>query len=248
MKRFALLLCLTFAAAMATDSLMTGLMGSWAFDGNGTDASGNGNTAVLTGAGVTYGTGKFGQCLLFAGTAHESVDCGNSTTLNAPNGMTVCFWMTIDTTGGFDPGSNPSRIIDKFASPCIYFGPSCHIYDGNGDDLNGDNPPVDPIAGALHHYAIVFDTTKDKIYAYQDTVLYDSGTLATGPLVTEPTAHLSVGNRLSDAARMWKGKIDALHIWGRPISYFAIRQDYHGWAPGGGGTTSTSGIWLPFMD
>jgi hypothetical protein len=243
MKYLALLSCL---ATLALANLNTGLMGSWAFDGNGTDGSTNGNNATVTGSGISYVTGHRGQCVKLTGVVNESIDCGNSSTLNAPNGFTCAFWCTIDTTGGFDPGAQYSRVIDKFEAPCIYFAPTLHIYYGDGDVLGDYNPPSDPIDGAWHHWIVMMDTTKKKAYAYQDKVLYDSATI-TAPLPTS-TTHLGIGNRLSDAARFWKGKIDDVQMWSRVLTSAERDTVYAGWTPGsgGGGTTSTSAF-MPFF-
>ncbi len=45
---------------------------AWGFDGDGTDATGGGQTAVL-GTGLTYTTGKYGQAVLYNGTAAVTV-------------------------------------------------------------------------------------------------------------------------------------------------------------------------------
>jgi hypothetical protein len=73
------------STTQTTDSLKTGLVGHWTFDGkhmSGThayDASGNGNRGTLTG-GPVRGIGKIGQGLSFDG-SNDTIEAGNGSSL-----------------------------------------------------------------------------------------------------------------------------------------------------------------------
>lgn len=62
--------CIAMRPSDAEGGLLTGLVGHWAFDGNGTDSSGNGRDLTIQG-GAGFAPGKFGQALQLDGTVAE---------------------------------------------------------------------------------------------------------------------------------------------------------------------------------
>lgn len=88
------------------------LVASWGFDGNGTDDSGNGNDATL-GSGLTYTSGKYGQSLVFNGTAAATVADSLS--------QYLCTGWTI--SGSVFPTSAPSGFLGLVTKDYTNAGP-----------------------------------------------------------------------------------------------------------------------------
>jgi len=87
----------------------SGLVGYWRFEeGVGTtvkDSSGYGNNGILENSdGDEWVEGRFGQALEFDG-SDDYVDCGNDSSLNTPDAITIEAWIK--------PFANNKRIVSK---------------------------------------------------------------------------------------------------------------------------------------
>nr|MBC8217270.1 hypothetical protein [Planctomycetota bacterium] len=89
--------------------LTEGLVGYWPLDGNGDDASGNGNHGVVTGN-VTPTTDRFGNqdsAMSFPGNTSAYIDLGQPPSLLIKGAMSVTAWVRAETL------SQTGRIIAK---------------------------------------------------------------------------------------------------------------------------------------
>lgn len=104
------------------------LVGAWGFEGNGTDSSGNGNTAFLQGT-ATYtavGLGKFGQGIDLDGVAGYAL-VSDSNSLDVAQSVTMTAWVF------------PTTVRNAWTSIMAKQVYVPQLYAGNGDGYCGVN-------------------------------------------------------------------------------------------------------------
>ena len=107
-----LLVLLTLGASWASADIKTGLVGHWPFDGDATDASGNGNHGTLSGE-AALAPDRFGTpdaAMFFTGDQEDYVDVGDAPEFQITGEMTLAAWVYLN-----DWNVNNGRIVAKQA-------------------------------------------------------------------------------------------------------------------------------------
>jgi Concanavalin A-like lectin/glucanases superfamily len=161
-------------------SVPNALVASYGFEGNGTDSTLNGHTAVL-GTGWSYTTGKYGQGAISTGASGITV--ADADALDMCGGFTYEGWINIPNTSGeyaFIAKNPGSSFI--FASLSGYCGAG-HIVGGYGA-ITGNaiacygSAPI--TTGSLQHLAVTYDASLSnnnvKVYLNGSVVTTVDGT------------------------------------------------------------------------
>lgn len=191
------------------------------FEGNGNDESGNGNN--LSAAGVTYNTGKYGQCATFSGSTSSRFT--NTSFVIGNYSRTISFWYKNTNNddiavglGGPSLGTGDNfAIAPRSASISIYgrAGPG-----DAGIPLSGITG--NPTDGNWHHIVVTFDHTNQQLRAAYDGE-FKGNTYGNH---NYPTANgLYVGG-WGNADRMMDGSIDQLRIFNRVLNPAEVQQLY----------------------
>jgi N-acetylneuraminic acid mutarotase len=211
-----------------------GLVGYWPFDGNGSDASGNGRDLNLFG-GVGFASGLFGQAL----DLHHDPDQYAARPVDdddfdfGDRDFSLQVWVNFnDTSGEQEP-------LEKFAGQT---GPGWTVIKlGDGTLIftahpNGVTSPPQPIpTQAWHHLFFRRQGTNWE--------LFFNGRRIAQAIIAVPVPDtdfpLLIGKRNSADGRNFAidGRIDEVAIWNRPLSDSEIAQLYNGGvgSPAGGG-------------
>ncbi len=212
-----------------------GLVAFYPLDGNGADASGNGNNGTVTGAVAATGhTGQASTALSFSGTAHVTVP-SNPILKGLTTDITMVFWVRKSTTQ-IGTGVIPiSRRISGdtihfelysqaggFAFQCCSSGGSTTgtFYAPSGTGLNTLND------GQWHRVAVTrrFGSL-GFTQLYLDGALiqgsYTSGSAtAVAPVVDAP---LLIGQQASSAPGQFTGYLDDIYIFNRILTQAEIQ-------------------------
>lgn len=231
------------SATNSTNSLASGLVGHWTFDGNkttwtsstagtATDSSGSGNTGTLANMSqtVTPTDGVIGQALDFDGT-NDNVNLGSSLTqVNGQSALTISGWVRLDlslTAGGalFDKRESTSSWINFqfYTDGRIYLIPgsfSAYGYMTNSSsNLN-----------RWANYVMVFDGTlsgNNKLKFYIDGTEQSLTYVGTLPTTTaSPTATSYIGYD-SQNTKFLNGGVDDVRIYSRALSTTEITRLYN---------------------
>jgi len=200
----------------------TGLVGYWKFDeGSGSiayDSSGNNNNGTIHGANWT--TGKIGNALHFDGD-NNYVDCGNDTSLNITNAITIAMW--IKTTQ-----NDQGWMIAKYGFDNIGGYGLC-IHDGKlqfttkvgdtWDDYQSDQSIND---GVWHHVAGVFNGSTKVLYIDGNL---DKSKPYSGSLVPNSDP-LFIGKSTTEWPNPFSGSIDEGYIYKRGLTPEEIQELY----------------------
>lgn len=210
------------------NSLLNGLVSYYPFCGNANDESGNGNNGTVSGA--TLSTDRFGNP-----NAAYSFNGVNSYIFTLRGGpasalsRTVSLWMKTDTRDlsvAFDYGASGASYQLILNSNCKGIG----IDVGSGTVSKGDSNVLD---NNWHHVVYVYDslagTTISDIKLYIDGVLHPNVLCyAINPAAqvnTGRTEPFNIGRAISNT-RYYKGKLDDIIIWDRPLNQEEINSLY----------------------
>ena len=214
-------------------------VGLWHFDDDATsetahDSSVYGNDGELGGEDHTVGAlptwyqwGVFGKCLSFDGT-NDYVDCGNKTSLNITDAITIEAWVkrgSIDSVQTIVMKRAPTGDMYYFlrfmVDNTINFG----SYDGSYYQVFSISTITS--TSEWYHLAGVFTGTHYQIYinGALDNSVADSTKLASG------TGKLSIGRKGETAANYFNGLIDEVGIYPRAKTADEIKIDARGWSP-----------------
>ena len=208
-----------------------GRVALWSGEGNGCDSVG-GHEAVVS-PGITYVSGKVGQCFNFDGQANRIV-VPDAPELNfgANQDFSIDGWIS-PLMPPPDPTTGVMSFIDKRYSPnsrvcqgyafglvngILFFLMSDSIASGgvawssSGPDLRDGN---------MHHVAVTVvrnSTTGGHLYIDGQVVLEFNPTSEPGNLTPTPAQPLRIGNHASDYYSYFKGKIDEVAIYNRALS------------------------------
>lgn len=213
------------------DTLKTGLVGWWTFDGanlknNATDSSGLGNHGYLTGFGATstaVTTGKIGQGLKFDG-VNDYVDAGSGASLNLTSNFTISVWIYPIFSGAAsneyvlakrsDVG-NGFNILTNLVSPVV------QIVDGAGTIIGSD---VRMDYRKWQHVVIIVDNLGTHFTVYKNGVA--SYPISMTPFANIPTQKLFIGSR-NGGVLPFLGSLDDVRIYNRALSASEIKQLYN---------------------
>jgi len=209
-------------AKSPVNSLTTGLVGYWTFDGADVDAtkvydkSGQNNTGTRAG-GVAMSFGKIGQAGKFDG-GDDYVNCGSNASLSMTQAVTVSAW--------FKPAagvSNARGVINGGTSIDGY-----SLYAGGGANqyifmVNNQYSPIVTIPNNQWTHLIgTYD--KQSIKIYKDGVLQGTPTSYTADIIA-PTQPCLIGRDIS-GSYPYNGSIDDVRVYSRALSAQEVWQLY----------------------
>jgi hypothetical protein len=208
-----------------------GLIGYWPFNGNANDESGNGNHGIVDGASITVDRcGKFNQAYLFNGVSSKITIKDNP--ILRPTSFTCAAWVYLE------DDNNLNQILSKNAGDDNFESVDMVIHNGNGYNLlcNIGGPdyygtwlttPNKVQLNNWHLMTFIFDDLKDSIYSYIDEKLVAQSFETKS--VTYDTLPWSIGSHRENGQWSWhfKGKIDDITIWNRPLTSSEISQVYN---------------------
>lgn len=211
-------------------SLTSGLLGYWQFNGNGFDASGNGNNVSLFGGAGYTGAGLFGQALNLDGVqgsyAQQPI---NNTAFDLGSGdFTIQVWANLNSLSNVS-GLNPV-LIEKFSGAS---GPGWVFYVQQGSTIefysNGSlllNPYESITLHVWHNYLV-------QRIGNTLNLFFDGSLVATtsfsGSLGASPNP-LLIGAQNAEDGRNFTldGSIDETAVWNRALSATEIASLWNG--------------------
>jgi len=230
------------SATPMVDTLSSGLVAYYPFNGNANDVSGNGNNGVVSGATLTADRfGNANNAYYFDGISSQ-ISIADNATLNPTNAMTATLWFKAD---GAIPNPTWRPLLQKvnWVSGEDYRGYNIRF------DHNSTGCPVQQYFINVHfdvqnirqqfNQCIDFSTLSTwnfitSVYDGNNVSLYLNGVLqgstpATGP-ITPSTSNLYIGygNFGTGVYQYVKGVIDDVHIYNRALSTNEIVQLYYG--------------------
>ena len=206
-----------------------GLVGWWPFNGNASDASGNGNNGGVSGASLAVD--RFGQqasAYAFNG-LNNYITVSNSSNLN-PSQITVSVWV-------YPTSFGPSEqyIINKSFDPQPRHWSIRIMASGRLNvetKVNGiyreywSNDTLD--LNTWNHIVLVFDGNQTTLFRNTNNVLVGND----GGALDVSTHNLSVGyfphSSMPPYGYFWNGRIDDIGIWNRALSAQEISTLFSG--------------------
>lgn len=214
---FSAVLLTLVCAQVAKADVLDGLLGWWPFDGDGTDASGNGFDLNLVGK-PGFGPGRFGQALSLTGDVSQyAVRPGDDAAFNfGSSDLTVQIW------ANFNSHSREQTLIEKFSGCC---GPPGWTFTTRNDlqfwPLITSGAVSYP-TNEWHQY--VARRSGDSVDLFIDGTNVVTGSFFRD-LIDSPNP-LLIGKRNSDDGRGFPvdGLLDDAAIWSRALSDDEIRS------------------------
>lgn len=218
------------------DSLTSGLVGWWTFDGPDTltniaDKSGQGNNGSLShaGSGTTTAPGPIGQALSFDGTN----DFASTTNTNFPDtsssDYTVAVWVKPSSIPG---GSNPRIFVyatDATNGIKLAFGgANCtanFIFEPKKAGINygGCGTTTTFSVNTWYHLVGVFKSSTNTVTFYVNNAVQTTSAFAGGLPSTTGVGYIGVSN----AASFFPGSLDDLRLYNRALSAAEVLQLYN---------------------
>ncbi|MBL7188618.1 MAG: LamG domain-containing protein [Phycisphaerae bacterium] len=201
--------------------LTEGLVGYWPLDGNGDDASGNGNHGVVTGN-VTPTTDRFGNqdsAMSFPGNTSAYIDLGQPPSLLIKGAMSVTAWVraeTLSQTGRIIAKQGPASArswglnleVDGYARFDIGVNPT--------DRFRADSEPLTFGSNEWFHLAGVFRPGESvDLYVNGELVKSEATSLTTQWI--ENNLSINIGRR-PQPGTPWNGDIDEVRMYNRSLS------------------------------
>lgn len=196
---------------------------------NLTDSSGNGNTLIDVG-GVTFSSGKIGNCAVFDGT--DKVLKNESISLAGSPELTLSFW--IRTSNFTQPDANLVGIWGNSNGADTQF----EAWYGGDSSVNFliqtpgvmQAPPSNAsIAdGSWHHCVLIFKDG-NKVYGIYDGVKTGINNFST-TTISYNSAYFGIGRTSQSAwsgANHFDGEIDAVGVWNRALSDAEVAELYN---------------------
>ncbi len=234
----AALLILELAVGSASADVATGLVGHWPFDGDVTDASGNGNDGTISGN-AALASDRFGTpngAMFFSGESDSYVDVGDPPEFQISGAMTLTAWVFLN-----GANVNNSRIVAKQA------GGGSRSWNLNTEAAAGGvaNPATFQISETGAAIVTLVDTQPlptDQwvhmagVYRPGEAMeLYVDGQLHARNTSGIPASQFSdngmpvlIGSRSGCGNCGWDGNIDDVRIYARALSAGEIRDVVRG--------------------
>jgi hypothetical protein len=229
-------------STISNDSLKTGLVGHWTFDGKDMlatttvigDASGNGSKGIAQN-GARPVLGRLGQAFSFDG-SNDYINLGNPSSLQLTGAMTVSAWVYDDksptqlTYGRVISkfGSSPQRgwELNKDYSPLSYF----FAISSNGTTMFNVSYPVQPDdSHKWIHWVGVYEPGV-ALRLYKNGTLVNSNTTSIPASQFNSSQNVNIGRwptAGADTNGYWLGKIDDVRIYNRALSPDEIKRLYN---------------------
>ena len=211
------------------DPLEKGLIAYYPFEGDATDATGNGHDGTEHN-GVTYSTGALGQAASFDG-ANDYVNVPHDTALDLPNIGTVSAWFKMTHKNG-DPNN---AIVGKYRSDTtedgyIIYADQTANYDqvrifAKDNNNNTSKPPylTDYVLGEWMHAVLVYEGNYVK--SYINGQYYGSGAvISPSPGNPRPLLVGAGMNNYNQIYNFFSGNIDEVRIYDRALSGAEIKD------------------------
>ena len=209
-----------------------GLLAHYKLDGNGEDASGNGQGGVANG-GLTWGLDRFGNCqgAAWLDGTNDFISVGVSAGLSAPTAaMTVAAWVL-----GPDSIPKVESIISNGTLLLVQYrfliGSAKELWfsaNTGGSAIEQGTPLNLFQPNQWNHYAVVYDGTSLK--AYVNGNLAKQG-LASGIITPVPGAVFEIGRDIHSQTEYLRGALDDIRVYDRALTdtevfdLFAIADD-----------------------
>ncbi len=216
--------------AIPEDTMTRGLVGYWSFDeGDGTvarDASGNNNHGTLTN-GPQWTKGKNGTALQFDG-KNDYVDCGNDSSLDIMDAITVEMWVNLRSPRLYNPlihfgasygGNEGIRLEQTVAGGQINFlignGGSKAYITSDDNVLNGVWTHIVGVWDGTFSKLIINGITQSNIGNVSGPIIYDNATRYIG---RENTNYVN-------------GAIDEVRVYNRALTEAEVKYHYNHGGP-----------------
>jgi len=204
-----------------------GLVAYYPFNGNASDASGNGHDGTIYGS-VTPTTDRFGKAASAYswptdGSPNNYIDIGYLQN-SIPNSITISAWILMD-GGVYD-----SRVISSGEQGIICNGASNNTYRTFKASYNAAGAIIWPSTHQVsalqwHHLVYTADHNTLKARFYIDGVLVDT---SSGPIKEDLATDVwNIGRKSIAAYDGWGGKIDDISIYNRALDSMEVQQLYH---------------------
>jgi hypothetical protein len=201
--------------AAPTQGNNEGLVGHWTMDGNGNDASGNGNNGAPIGS-TSYGAGRVSSALLLASSSSRlQVPDSNSLDITGP--ITIAAWIRPSSAGTqYVVSKNVKAATDGFELSLSNAGKVFVRFneDSSGDSLRVDSTSKYPTNGSTWmHVVATYDGTTIKLYVNGQL----EGSKAANFQIAANDVPLSIGSG-DGGYRGMKGAVDDVRIYSRALS------------------------------
>jgi hypothetical protein len=215
-----------------------GLVGYWPLNGDGVDASGNGNNGTVNGA-VVPAPDRFGNpssAMSFAGGGGDNIDVGDPAVLQLTGAMTITAWVYLDSTSPVHPRRN-GRILAKMDG-------GGHRAWSTGIEQNVDGVPLPgtvqvsadgnnvvglsddsslPIDQWVHYAGVYTPGTSLEVY-----INGDLSSIATtdipGSQYSNNGNPVLIGNRPACGDCGWYGSLDEVRIYDEALNEDQIKR------------------------
>lgn len=197
------------------------LVASYYFDGNATDASGNGHDGSINGA--TWApdrNGNVNNALSFDGNDYVLVN--DHPDLRFTQGLTVTAWIRETTRGSY------AKVLSRRSGSYFYFlgvdngRPYGGI--GNGSSYTVTQKTINMPLDQWHFIAFVYDNSTDSMHIYYDGIYDETATTRSLPLMTG--VDLSIGADFEGTNNWFEGLIDSVAIYDLALTAEEIRASY----------------------
>lgn len=193
-----------------------GLLGWWQLE-NDRDSSGNGKH-ITTLSGVTLTDGKIGKCYEFT-----------SGSRMIASGITVGHSCTITAWGYSTSWASSTMLFSlnsaSFSGPDLYFtgGVICwNTGDGASNPFKNNGANVtQPSLNTWHHYAVVVDAEKNKVYLYLNGEYYGEANYKSP---YQSNRNFVIGNYSASTSYAWRGRIDDVRLYDYCLSPKEIKE------------------------
>lgn len=183
-----------------------------------TDESGEANDGTITGA--TWGTGKFGGALVFAG-AEDVTIASDASLLFDTDDFAVSVWVKTSTAADqIVIGNSNASAGPKEYGYAIRFRADGHVwFQSNYNDAAEIDYEFNYSDNVWHHY--VFSRTSEVLSLYIDDVLKTSAAFATA---IDSTSDLVIGKISYAASNYLTGSVDDVRIYSKGVTDAEVTQ------------------------
>jgi Concanavalin A-like lectin/glucanases superfamily len=203
-------------------------VGAWGFnEGSGTsvgDSSGSGNTGTLSGAGATWNAaGKHGAALSFNGSS-GNVNVPHSTSLSLNSSYTFEAWVNPTALTAYQ-----TILIKEETGGCGYWLQTADNTIASGFNNSGcrehvSDTPTIPL-NQWSHLAAVFDDAANTYTLYLNGVAVLTANETTAPVANTQALVFGQSACSSCGNERWRGRIDDIRIYNRPLTTSEIQSD-----------------------
>lgn len=217
------------------------LVGWWPFNGNANDESGKGNHGTVFGASLTTDKNGNINCAYNFDGINDYIECLDNFGLDGMQEMSLSFWTNgqkLATTGSIPGGRDLIPIISKWSGSGSNDSYLISIQN-NSLAFNIASPSVSVAAITPHNlntnqwHLITVTRDSSSIKIFIDTSLVASS-IVTNNGISSSTPSLFFGNwynHINSNYQTFKGKLDNIGLWHRPLSSTEIKNIFFECSP-----------------